>query len=100
MDKIREGIEKLIFGYLDLSERAQDPSELIDKITTLISKESPLSVPFNMEEKKRDPAMWPYNLKHDIYVSCNNCAARGEWFGWFESESKEKATRVWNITGR
>ena len=34
--------------------------------------------------------------EHDIYVSCNLCSARGEWFNWFESESKEKAIKAWN----
>ena len=44
MDKLRKEIEKIIFGYLDLSERAQDPGDLIDKIVTLIKKEAHSSV--------------------------------------------------------
>ena len=43
MENVREEIEKLIFGYLDLSERAQDPGELIDKITSLISQTEPVA---------------------------------------------------------
>lgn len=43
MEKVREEIEKIIFGYLDLSERAQDPGELIDKIATLITDTEPVA---------------------------------------------------------
>ena len=50
MKKVREEIEKIVFGYLDLSERAQDPGELIDKITSLITnKESVAEVPCSAE---------------------------------------------------
>ncbi len=43
MENVREEIEKLVFGYLDLSERAQDPNDLIDKITSLKAQTDPAS---------------------------------------------------------
>ena len=82
MDKIREEIEKLVFGYLDLSERAQDPGELVDKITSLIAltepvAEVPCSVGLEGHWRKAESGNYPLVSEltcqsDDVLVQCSN----------------------------